>query len=123
MILTSPRSEVSYLVAQLLRNWGAEEGGKHLNAAFEKSKSPAFSADIFVARAHEFGVMKPASQLPPLIGVEDLRALGEKLLPLIEEAAEDGTLANAPFFWAILPAWKYLGGVHKARCWVSAGVD
>ena len=77
MILTSPRSEVSYLVAQLLRNWGAEEGGKHLNAAFEKSKSPAFSADIFVARAHEFGVMKPASQLPPLIGVEDLRALGE----------------------------------------------
>lgn len=123
MILGSPRSEVSFLVGELLRNWGPEEAGKHLNAAFEKSKSPAFNADVFVARAHEFGVMKPVSQSPPLIGMEDLRALGEKLLPLIEETGEDGTLADAPFFWAILPAWKYLGGAYKARGWLSAGVD
>jgi hypothetical protein len=122
MILSSPRSEVSFLIGELLRIWG-HDAGKHLNAAFEKSRSPAFNADVFMARAHELGVINPASQSPPLIAMEDLGALGEKLLPLIEETAESGTLANAPFFWAILPAWKYLGGAHKAKAWVSAHVD
>ena len=122
MILGSPRSEVSFLIGELLRNWGAD-AGKHLNAAFGKSRSPAFNADVFMARAHELGVIKPGSQSPALITVEELGALGKKLLPLIEETAASGLLANAPFFWCILPAWKYLGGAHKAKAWVSAGVN
>ena len=119
----SPRSQVMFFVAELLKAWGPEEAGKHLRAAFEKSNSVAFSADIFIDRARELGLVPADSRSSPLIGKDDLDALGAILLPRIEKGAEDGTLANAPFFWDIALAWKYLGDAATAKMWFSAGMD
>lgn len=119
----SPRSHVTFLVAELLKAWGPKEAGKHLIAAFEKSKSPGFSADIFVDRARELGLIATDSRSTALVSKDDLNALGAILLPQIEKAAEDGTLAKAPFYWDIARAWKYLGDANKAKAWISAGMD
>jgi hypothetical protein len=119
----SPRSQISFLIVELLKLWEPEEGGSHLKAAFEKSNSPAFCADIFVDRARELGEIAADSRSAPLIGMDDLKALGDKLLQLIERAAEDGTLANAPFYWDIARSWKHIGDAGKAKAWISAGIN
>lgn len=120
----SPRSHVTLLVAEVLKAWGPEEAGRHLIAAFEKSRSPGFSADIFGDRARELGFFAMASSSSSaLISKNDLDALGTILLPQIENAAADGTLADAPFYWAIALAWKYLGNSTKAKTWISAQMD
>jgi hypothetical protein len=45
------------------------------------------------------------------------------LLRLIERAAENGTLANAPFYWDIARSWNLLGTAGKAKSWLSAGME
>jgi hypothetical protein len=119
----SPRSQMSMLVAELLRLWGPVDAAKHLKLAFEKSTSPAFSAAVFADRARELGVMASSSRPPPLITKEDLDELGAKLLLLIERAADEGTLANAPFYWDIARSWKLIGDSSKAKAWMSAGME
>jgi len=119
----SPRSHITSLVEELLKLWGPEEAGKHLRGAFEKSGSPVFDAGIFVDRARELGVIGSETSSSPSIMVEDLKVIGEKLLPRIEQAAEDGTLSSAPFFWDIALSWKYLGDAGKAKAWISAGME
>jgi hypothetical protein len=114
---------VTFLVAELLKTWGPEEAGKHLLAAFHKSHSVAFNADIFVDRARELGLVPTDSRSSPLISKDGLDALGAILLQQIEKGAEDETLASAPFYWDIARAWKYLGAAAKARSWISAGMD
>lgn len=119
----SPRVQIARLVSVMLSAWGSDEAGRHLVAAFEKSQSPAFESDVFVARARELGVIKPGSQSPPLVSMETFKTLGTKLLSEIEKAAENGMLENAPFFWSIIPAWKYLGGSEKPKAWIQAGIN
>src|SRR5262245_20049108 len=81
----------------------------------------AFCSEIFLGRAYELG--DPVSNRnSPLIGIETLRALGTTLLPLIESAAKDGTLSNAPNFYNIARCWKYFGRAGHAKAWISAGV-
>ena len=119
MFSLSPRSHVTFFVADLLRAWKSESAGEHLIAAFERSKSPCFSADIFVDRARELGLIATGSRSSPLISRAALAALGAILLPQIEKTAVDGTLSNAPFFWDIARAWKFLGDAAKAKAWIA----
>ena len=59
----------------------------------------------------------------PVIGSDDLKILGDKLLPIIEQAAADGTLGNAPYYYDILRAWRYLGGTAEAKAWLASGME
>jgi hypothetical protein len=119
----SPRSQLSMLVAEVLRLWGPVDAAKHLKVAFDRLTSPAFSAAVFADRARELGVMPSGSPPPPLITRSDLDVLGTKLLSLIERAANDGTLTNAPFYWDIARSWKLIGGGAAAKAWISAGMQ
>jgi hypothetical protein len=119
----SPRSQMSILVAELLRLWGPADAADQLKLAFEKSTSPAFSAAVFADRAREHGLMPSSSAPPPLIIKADLNELGAILLHLIERAADEGTLANAPFYWDIVRSWKLIGDSGKAKVWISAGME
>jgi hypothetical protein len=119
----SPRSQLAALVAELLRLWGPEDAGEYLKTAFEKSTSPAFTAAMFSDRARELGLMKTNSRPPPLITRAGLDALGPTLLRLIESAAENGSLANAPFYWDIARSWNLLGAAGKAKGWLSTGME
>jgi hypothetical protein len=119
----SPRAQIEFLVEQLLKDWGEKAAGNHLLAAFRKSTSPAFSAQTFVARAEELGVLPSDSHSTPLVTNADLEALGKILLPQIKRAAKDGSLANAPFYWDIARSWKYLGGGRQAKAWLSKGME
>ena len=120
----SPRSQLSMLVAELLRLWGPLDAAKHLKVAFDRLSSPAFSAAVFADRARELGLMPSRSSLPPpLITKADLDELGTRLLSLIERAANNGTLANAPFYWDIARSWELIGDGAAARAWISAGMQ
>jgi hypothetical protein len=118
----SPQSAFSGLVGQLLKIWGDSNAGQYLETAFAKSASPVINAGVFVHRARELGVVPGSSGEPPLVTAASLAALGKILLPQLERTAADGTLANAPFYWDIVCAWKYLGGAAAVKGWIDANV-
>ena len=119
---TSPQVAFDGLITELLKTWGDSTAGQHLEAAFAKSASPVINADVFVHRARELGVVPGSSGERPLVTASSLAALGKILLPQLERAAADGTLANAPYYWEIVGAWKYLGGAAAVKGWIDANM-
>lgn len=117
-----PAAWIRSLIGILLDSWGPEKAGEHLVEAFERSKSPAFNADVFVGRARELGQITGDPRSPPRVNSTDLITLGRILLPQIEKAGHDGTLSNAPSYTSLLIAWKYLDQ-NGSKNWVSKGID
>src|SRR5258708_9613494 len=115
----SPSSAFVGLLIQTLKAWGEQEAGQHLEAAFAQASSPVISADIFIICAGQLA----RSNDRPLITEASLSSLARILLPQIERAAADGTLANAPSYSIIVRAWAYLGGVGAAKRWIEANMD
>lgn len=122
-LFDNPRRHFADLIREILDSWGPEKAGKQLIAAFDKPLSPIVTTDIFDDRGQELGAIPSRSPSPPVIGNDDLKALGRKLLPVMEQAAADGTLGQAPYFYAILRVWSYLAGAGKAKAWLEAGMD
>lgn len=118
----SPRAQLSFLIADVLEIWDQEQAGKHLLVSFKKCDSLAFCADVFVERARELGKFPDQTRRMPTVTEEDLEALGKELLAKIGQAAADGTLENAPFYFDIVRAWSYLGKHADAQSWLSAGI-
>jgi hypothetical protein len=118
----SPRAHLSFLVSELLEAWGQDRAGGHVLAAFKRSNSPAFCADVFVDRAQELGKMPDHSRRTPTLKEEDLQPLGEELIAKIERAEADGTLEDAPMYSDIARAWSYMGKPAEAKAWLSAGM-
>jgi predicted KAP-like P-loop ATPase len=118
----SARTQLSFLVTALLEAWGQEKAGNHLYTSFIKSNSIGFCADVFVERARELGKIPGQARNMPTVTEEDLQALGEELLVKIKQAAADGTLENAPFYFDIVRAWSYMGKPEEAKEWLSEGM-
>lgn len=118
----SPRAQLSFLISDMLEIWGQERAGQHLIAAFKRSNSPAFCADIFVDRARELGKIPGQSRGMPTVTEDDLQSLGEELLKKIEGAAANGTLSEAPFYFDIVRAWSYMDKTNEAKAWLTTGM-
>lgn len=118
----SPRSQLSFLIEDLLGAWGQAKAGRHLIEAFRRCDSPAFCAAVFVDRGREMGKFPDRSSYMPKVTEVDFDALGKELLAKIERAAAYGTLANAPFYFDIARAWAYLGKSAEAEEWLSSGM-
>lgn len=117
-----PRSKIWFLIKEMLEQWGPEEAGERLLQAFERSRSVTFHADVYVSCGQTIGVFESDSRQTELILRKDFDALGERLLPEIVEAAKDGTLVDAPYYFDIVEAWAHVGDISDAKAWISQGM-
>lgn len=119
----SPRAQLGFLIWNMLEQWGVEEAGSHLIAAFEKAASPAFAADIYVDRGRELGVFRSDSGERPVVSREHFEKLGAILITKIQASAHDGTLEAAPFYFDVTRAWAHIAGAEAPKAWLAAGIS
>jgi predicted KAP-like P-loop ATPase len=119
----SPRSQISFLIQNLLEQWGPEEAGERLIEAFQRGTSPGFLSDIYVDRGRELGAFHSDSSERPLISEEDFKKLGQVLIDKIQTAADDGTLKEASFFFDIVRSWAQIDNPKPVQAWLSAGIN
>lgn len=119
----SPRAQIDFLIRNMLEVWGAEQAGRHLVEAFGKATSAAFMAEVYWARGAELGVFpRPEPGERETISPEDLERLGPILREVIEAAAADGSLGEAPYFFNIVRAWGHVAGPAFAKTWLTEGI-
>ena len=122
--LLDTRQQLSYFMTTLLELWGPEDAGRVLVDEFERSNAAAFCATMYVRRAAELGVIPIEGYgVAQIITRERLDELGRLLLPMIERAVGDGTLAAAPVYFDILRSWTHLAGAAAPKAWLAAVVD
>jgi hypothetical protein len=107
-------------VKVILKNWLDTEAEQYLESSFRKSNSPFVSAHIFLIYAEHLRVRATNRDEAPSASLD---ALAKILLPQLERAATDGTLAKAPRYGATLGVWKRLGDATAAKNWVGANMD
>lgn len=122
MFQLSPRAQISFLIRNMLEQWGLEHAGEHLVEAFNKATSTAFMAEVFVSRGRELQVFRSESSERPTITSETFGQLGQILLAKIRDAAGDGTLAAAPYYFDIVRSWAHMAGPEAAKAWLVDGM-
>lgn len=122
IFILSPRAHWSFVVDSMLGLWGVQEGGRQLIDAFESATSAAACAEIFVSRGRELGVFKAESTQVPLISREHFEALGPILLSKIHKSRDDGSLAEAPFYFDVVRSWSYLEDTESPKEWLESGM-
>ncbi|MGO4450459.1 P-loop NTPase fold protein [Phyllobacterium sp. TAF24] len=122
MFSFSPRTQLSFLVRNMLERWGEHDAGAHLITAFNRATSVAMLSEVYVDRGRELGTFPSSSSERPLIDLESFGALGRILLSKILASVSDGSLGNAPFFFDIVRAWSHLGNPEEVKGWLSAGM-
>ncbi len=123
MFQLSPRAQITFLIRNMLEQWGTELAGEHLLRAFETSKSTAFLAEVFVDRGRELGIFRAESSERPTITSETFAALGQILLEKIHKAREDATIDSAPYYFNTVRAWSNVAGSKEPRAWLSQGIE
>ncbi len=118
-----PSRTFRLLVRELLEVWGKENAGQYLVAAYEQSDSPFVLATLYVERGRELGIFPSDDPGLEVISKEDFEKLGFVLMLKIQAAADDGSLASAPFFWDIARSWKHLGDPAAAKEWLRNGIE
>jgi hypothetical protein len=122
MFQLSPRAQISFLIRNILEQWGAEQSGHHLVEAFKTSHSVLFMAEEFVNRGKELGVFQFESSERPTISQEAFDQLGTILMTKINEDETRGSLGDAPFYFNIVRAWAHLAGNDAPRAWLTDGI-
>ena len=122
--ILGPRSQMTFLIREMLRQWGAGTSGERLLDAFVRSASPAFCAALYLERGMELDVFPyPGDHRPePVVDMEAFEGLGAAMLALIRTHHADGTLDQAPHYSEIAEAWAHLSGPEAPRDWLMAGV-
>lgn len=118
----SAASRFGFLIDDILDGWSIEEAGEHLLQAFkQESAPPSALADIYVDRGRELDIFERGGRTSdgPRISSETFAKLGEVVRSRIVEAANDGSLTNAPFYYDIIRAWSHLSGPEAPRMWVE----
>ena len=123
MFIISPRTRFSFLIRDILKLWGSDDAGKNLITAFNYSRSPGACSEIFVTRGRELDIFGSNPNEQPVIGKEEFESLCPHLLTIINEAYENNTLHNAPFYFNILRAWGYLDSWEKPKLWIEKGIS
>lgn len=122
VFLLSAASRFGFLIDDILDGWSIEEAGEHLLQAFEQeSAPPSVLADIYVDRGRELDIFerKGRTSNGPRISPETFARLGEIVRARIVEAANDGSLTDAPYYYDIVRAWSHLSGPAAPRVWVE----
>ncbi|MDD9995986.1 MAG: P-loop NTPase fold protein, partial [Dehalococcoidia bacterium] len=116
------RSMIGFLIYEILKQWGQEEAGQFLIEAFERERSAAFLADVYVSRGEEFGIFGDPPREEACISKKDFEALGQVLLNRINSSYEDGTLSDAPFYFNIVRCWVHLSDRETVKSWLTEGI-
>ena len=120
-LVLTPHLQMQFVVRDMVKAWGEEEGGRQLVEVFEEEASVAMLSDVYVDRGREFGVFHASDKGEAIISRETFETLGELLKEKIESAYEEQTLADAPFYFDIARAWSYLAGEERVRRWLNCG--
>jgi hypothetical protein len=123
LVELSPQASFSFLVKTILEGWPVTEAAAHLQTSLEQSNSIVACALIFLDRARELGLMPSSGYSQPVITKEDIVPLGKWLLQMIQSADANGTLENAPFYWATIDAWNFLSGPTEPRAWILRNLE
>lgn len=131
-ILTEPRSRdmfalppsaaLRFLVEKMLRLAGPEYAVELLKSAFRDTDSLAFCADMYMELGRDLAVFPndtESSRERPIVEHAVFEELGEVLGGKITEAAGDGRLSTAPYFWNLLRVWMHLGHSEEPKRWLS----
>lgn len=122
MLQLSPDAYLTFLIRNMLHQWGTEEAGSHLVQAFEKCNSVMFLADQFVDRGRELGEFHSQSPEAPVVTLETFEKLGYILLKKLKAAEANGTLSNPAYYFNIVRSWAYLTGPEEPRTWLTQGI-
>lgn len=122
MFELSPRAQLTFLVRNMLEQWGKEAAGKHLIKVFTKTDSVMFLAEQFVDRGRELQIFKSHSSEPPVISREVFSELGEILLDKIKRSSIGRQLEDAAYYFNIVRAWSHVAGADEPRQWLNAGM-
>lgn len=122
--ILGPRAQMTFLIRDMLSQWGPDDAGTRLVSAFRESSSPAFCAALFVERGSELGIFEyPNGNRPePVVTPDTFAQLGEAMLELIVTHYADGTLGQAHHYSEIAEAWTYLAGPEAPRSWLMKGI-
>jgi hypothetical protein len=119
LLTLSAHSQLSYLIRDLLFLWGKDTAGSHLLTAFKKIREPTICSDIFVDRGREFGTFASSNLESAVITPNDFSSLGNCLLEMIRNDADNDDLLTAPFYFDILRAWGHLDGWSAPKKWLE----
>ena len=120
-LMLMPRSQLMFLIRDMVKAWGEEEGGRQMIEVFRNASSVAMLSDVYVDRGREFGVFQASGRDEPIIARQVFEDIGELLKEKIESAYDDGVLEEAPNYFDIARSWSYLAGDGRAREWLSYG--
>lgn len=122
MFELSPRAQLTFLIRNMLEQWGPKDAGDHMIEAFQKATSVMFMAEELTDRGRELKVFKSESSEAPTITMEAFAKLGEMFLAKLQDAEEAGTLSSAAYYFNIVRAWAYMAGADKPKRWLSEGI-
>ncbi|WP_186395585.1 P-loop NTPase fold protein [Stappia sp. TSB10GB4] len=122
MFELSPRSQLMFLVRNMLEQWGVEAAGEHLVEAFGKADSAMFLAEQFTDRGRELQIFKSSSTEPPTIDAEAFAKLGKTLVGKIKQGEVERTLEKSAYYFNIVRAWAYLLGADQPKQWLARGM-
>ena len=122
MFELSPRSQLMFLIRNMLEQWGIEDAGNHLIEAFEKATSVMFLAEQFMDRGRELRVFKSDSTEASTITTDAFTKLGEVLLVRLKQAEATCALADAAYYFSIVRTWAYLEDPDQPKQWLRNGM-
>lgn len=123
-IFLGPPTIMHFFVREMLEAWGVDEAGRILAEACEASDAPAVISSFYTWRARESGVLPDEGmRTGAIISDEGLARIGDHALRTIVAQAEDGRLAQAPYYWDIMIVWQHLGEADVAREWLMTLVE
>ncbi|MFV3131414.1 KAP family P-loop NTPase fold protein [Niveispirillum sp. KHB5.9] len=122
MFVLSPRAQITFLIRNILEQWGAQDAGDHMIKAFHKSTSVMFMAEELTDRGRELGVFSSDSSERPTITIEVFDELGRVFFTKLQEALIAGTLGNAAYYFNIVRVWAHIAGADQPRRWLTEGM-
>ncbi|MCR9281085.1 MAG: KAP family NTPase [Rhodobacteraceae bacterium] len=118
----SVRSQLRFIIRNMLEQWGAEEAGGRVFEAFQNSTSVMFMAEILTDRGRELNVFKSEPGESPTITMDAFTKLGEVFLVKLDEALNENTLSSAAYFFNIVRVWAYFAGSDQPKRWLTEGM-
>jgi len=113
--------QLRFLVKDMLKMWGAEEGGAHLVEVFARHHA-AVNSIFFYQRGRDLGIFPGKDGDVAAITIETFNELGRILLPKLRASAADGTLINAKEIFSIVRSWAYLATPQEPKEWIMSNI-
>lgn len=122
MFQLSPRSQLKFLIRNMLEQWGTDQASDHIIQSFEKPSSVMIMAEVLIDVGRDLKVFKSESSETSTITMEAFEKLGQLFLARLQEAEAAGTLGDAAYYFNIVQAWAHFAGADQPKKWLTEGM-